>query len=259
MNKPGAPSARRWTRAQLCAQFVAALVISGCTVARPAHREPPAEAPPLPPASGTAWRSVPPAPSGGVLHPRVLEENELGEAAVPASGATPAAPEQVAALAVPTPGAAAPVAPPAAAAVTANEPEPVTRRVGPNTPPNVAAALRLIEDGRQQMNQKNYDQALDRFERAVSIDPVSPYGYYFLARLHYVKKNYDQAVAFTSRAAALVPRTDAAWVARIYSLQGAVFEDAGRYPDARKAYQHAVDADPNNLAARVGIARLSAQ
>ncbi len=109
------------------------------------------------------------------------------------------------------------------------------------------------------MNQKNYDQALDRFERAVSIDPVNPYGYYFLARLHYLKKNYDQAVAFTSRAAALVPRTDTAWLARIYSLQGAVFEDAGRYPDARKAYQRAVDADPNNLAARVGVARLSAQ
>jgi tetratricopeptide (TPR) repeat protein len=42
-------------------------------------------------------------------------------------------------------------------------------------------------------------------------------------------------------------------------LEGAAFEAVGRYPDARKAYQKAVEADPNNLAARVGVARLNPQ
>jgi tetratricopeptide (TPR) repeat protein len=121
----------------------------------------------------------------------------------------------------------------------------------------VAAALRLIEDGRQQMQQGAYDAALDRFERAVAIDPTSAYGYYFLARVHFLRKSYDQAIAFASRAASLTARTDRIWLGRIRSLEAAVFEEVGRYPDARKAYQQALEADPDNLSAQVGIARLS--
>jgi len=137
------------------------------------------------------------------------------------------------------------------------ESESLTSRIGSSTPPNVAAALRLIEDGRQQMNQRRYDQALDRFERSVAIDPSNAYGYYFLAKLNYVMKKYDQAIAFAGRATQLVARGDRIWLARTYGLEGAVYEEVGRYPDARRAYQKAVDADPNNLAARVGMARLS--
>ncbi|MFQ5668314.1 MAG: tetratricopeptide repeat protein [Candidatus Binatia bacterium] len=129
-------------------------------------------------------------------------------------------------------------------------------RIGPATPPNVAAALRLTEDGRQQLNQGRYDRAMDRFERAVAIDPTNAYGYYFLAQWHYLKKHYDQAITFARRAAALSARVDPVWLARAYSLEGAVFEEAGRYPDARKAYRKAMETDPDNLAARVGVARL---
>jgi tetratricopeptide (TPR) repeat protein len=107
------------------------------------------------------------------------------------------------------------------------------------------------------MQQGAYDAALDRFERAVAIDPTSAYGYYFLARVHFLRKSYDQAIAFASRAASLTARTDRIWLGRIRSLEAAVFEEVGRYPDARKAYQQALEADPDNLSAQVGIARLS--
>lgn len=143
------------------------------------------------------------------------------------------------------------------AAPTPAEPEPLVTRINPSTPPNVAAALRLIEEGRKQRAQGRHDKALDAFERAVAIDPTNPYGYYFLAQLHYLNKNYDQAIAFASRAAVLSAKTDRTCLGRVYSLQGAVFEEVGRYPDARKAYKSAVDADPNNVAARVGVGRLA--
>ncbi len=149
-----------------------------------------------------------------------------------------------------------PTATAAAEAAASAEPESLVTHIGPGTAPNTAAALRLIEDGRQQIAKGAYDAALDRLERAVAIDPTNAYGYYFLARVHFLKKDYDQAIAFASRAAALNPRSDRRSLSRIYSLQGAVFEEVGRYPDARKAYQQAVSADPNNLAARVGAARL---
>ncbi len=177
-----------------------------------------------------------------------LEESSIGEAAefTPPPGATAAETPSPTATAVPE------------IAATSAEPESLLTLIKPGTPPNVAAALRLIEDGRQEMAQGKYDAALERFERAVAIDPTNAYGYYFLARVHLLKKDYDQAVAFASRAASLSAHGDAVSQGRIHSLQGAVFEEVGRYPDARRAYQQAIEADPNNLAARVGAARLGA-
>jgi tetratricopeptide (TPR) repeat protein len=188
----------------------------------------------------------------------MLEESAAGEA----PGLTPGpemaggeptptlAPEQLAAL----PNPLMEGAPKNAAS---SEPESLLGLINRTTPPNVAAALRLIEDGRQQVRQGHVDYGLDRFERAVAIDPTNAYGYYFLAQLHYLNKNYDQAIAFASRAAVLSARVAPSWLARVYSLEGAAFEDVGRYPDARKAYEKAVRADPNNLPARVGVARLT--
>jgi len=57
----------------------------------------------------------------------------------------------------------------------------------------------------------------------------------------------------------LSTRTDPGLAARAYSLQGAVYEEVGRYPDARAAYRKALSADAQNLAARVGIARLGGE
>jgi tetratricopeptide (TPR) repeat protein len=129
--------------------------------------------------------------------------------------------------------------------------------IGTSTTPNVAAALRLIEDGRLLLEHERYDQARERFERAVSIDPTSLYGYYFLAQVSYRQQNYAQASAFAGRAAGLAARADPAWQARISALQGAVYEAIGRYPEARQAYQQAMRVDPSNAAARNALARLS--
>jgi Flp pilus assembly protein TadD len=179
--------------------------------------------------------------------PALLEESPIGEA----PELTPPPEAALTTNTLPTPTATPEVG------ATSAEPESLLDHIGRGTPPNVAAALRLTEDGRQQMQQGAYDAALDRFERAVAIDPTNAYGYYFLARVHFLKKKYDQAIAFAGRAASLSGHTDRVFLGRIRSLQGVVFEEVGRYPDARKAYQQAVEADPNNLAAQVGLTRLS--
>ncbi len=124
------------------------------------------------------------------------------------------------------------------------------------TRPNVAASLRLIEDGRTLLVREDYDHALDRIERALAIDPSNAYGYYFLARVHYEKHNYDQTIAFADKAALLSARDDRPWAARAYALQGAAFEAVGRFPDARAVYRKAFAMDPHNGAASAGITRL---
>jgi hypothetical protein len=225
---------------------------------------------PLPrPAPGTRVAASAPTPAGGeraaaaaptpawvrtIAPSKLLEEATIGEEA----GLTPG--PQAPGL-TPTPVAVAALPPQAAGSpdtlASSPELESLLTHIGPTTPPNVAAAMRLVEDGRQQMQQGRYDRALDRFERAVAIDPSNPYGYYFLAQLHFATKKYDQAVAFASRAVVLSARTDHVLLGRSYDLQGAAFEAVGRYPDARKAYEKAIEADPSNVAARLGMARLS--
>lgn len=221
--------------------LVVTLVLSACP-------------PPRPPASSAGHLRA--KPTSTLLRPAAratvaLEERAIGEAPELTPPPTAAPATEAAATTLPTPTATAEVE------ATAPEPESLLKAIGRGTPPNVAAALRLIEDGRQQMQQGAYDAALDRFERAVAIDPTSSHGYYFLARVHLLKKDYDQAIAFASRAASLSAHTDRVYLGRIRSLEGAAFEEVGRYPDARKAYQQAVEADPNNLAAQVGLTRLS--
>lgn len=220
---------------------VSAAVFCACATAR--RRD-------IPRAPAAAPGRTPPAvtlPVPTTTPTRVLEESAIGEAPAFAS------------LPEPTPVPAAPVPESsggAEAGAGESELESMVNRISANTAPNVAAALRLIEDGRRQMREGAYDAALDRLERAVAIDPTSAYGYYFLAQVHFLKKNYDQAVAFASRAASLGRRADPAFRGRIYNLQGAVFEQVGRYPDARRAYQQALMADPQNVPARVALARL---
>ena len=228
------------------------MVLSACTV-QPRARSVAVAAPTPKRVQRAEATPATPEQRATIAPPTLLEEGTVGERGeltpAPAAQPTPT-PEQVAAL---PPQAAAPVEAPA----TASEPESLLTHIDPKTPPNVAAALRLIEDGRQQMNQSRYDRALDRFERGLAVDPSNAYGYYFLAQLHFQMKKYDQAVAFASRAVVLSARTDRLLMGRSYGLQGAAFEAVGRYPDARKAYEKAIEADPNNLAARVGVARLN--
>ena len=213
-----------------------------------------ASAPTPPKAKHAAAATPTPEWVGTIAPPKLLEEGMIGAA----PGLTPA-PQAPAPIPTPAQLAALPPAAPAAPGAVATSPdlESLLTHIGPTTPPNVAAALRLIEDGRQQMQQGRYDRALDRFERALAIDPSNAYGYYFLAQLHFETKKYDQAVAFASRAVVLSARTDHVLLGRAYGLQGAAFEAVGRYPDARKAYEKAIEADPANVAARLGMTRLN--
>ncbi|HVN87910.1 MAG TPA: tetratricopeptide repeat protein [Candidatus Binatia bacterium] len=145
---------------------------------------------------------------------------------------------------------------PIAAAGTPTEVPSLVTRINNTTAPNVAAALRLVEEGRGLLDRQSYDPAQDRFERALAIDPTNAYGYYFLARLHVEKRNYGQAIAFADKSAVLAARDDKPLSARAYVLQGEVFEQVGRFPDARTAYRRALAADPSSSLAQSGMARV---
>lgn len=124
------------------------------------------------------------------------------------------------------------------------------------TPPQVAAATRLVHEGRAQLADGRDDVALETLERAISVDPSNAYAYYFLAELHFRQDSYEQAAAFADRAALLSARLQGTWLTRSYALQGQALEAAGHLADARSAYERALRADRRNQTAQAGLARV---
>jgi hypothetical protein len=211
-----------------------ALALAGCTPARP----------PVPLDSPEDRRAAPPhktpvaAPEAEKVRDPLIEEDLPAEAPPPS----------------PEPG--GPVVGAAEHGLTMAPPS-VLGTITPGTAPNVAAATRLTDGARARMAAGDYPAALEQLERAIAVDPSNTYAYYFLAELHLHHQTYDQAIAFADRAAALSRGGAPEWSSRAFTLQGNAFEAAGRFADARAAYERALTAAPHNLAARSGLARLS--
>ncbi len=240
--------------------LVVALVCAGCA-AREVKRTPPPRPKTQPVDPYTAWQQRPSEPVGTptaypVANTPAIRESEIRQPTgvvlptdkIPEGEPTPKPTGTKANAEIhPTPE--------VVAAIPRSES--LLPRIKPETPGNQAAALHLVDEGRQLIDQKRYDQAGERLERAVSIDPTNAYGYYYLAQLKYLRKDYSQAVAFAQRSVALSSRLDRGWQSRANTLQAEIFEEVGRYRDARAAYTKAMQLDPTNLSARVGAARVS--
>lgn len=242
----------KWMTARLLAITFFSVALAACAATEPVRRPRPQRQPPND--FNAAWQQRPPLTPSAVPTPTAspaLRESEIAPRGVVIPDDTGMMQEEV-----PTP--APKQAPTEEPAVVASIPksESLLPRIKSGTPANQAAALRLIEQGRVLADQHQFDRATEALERAVSIDPSNAYGYYYLAHVNYLQKDYKQAVAFVSRSISLA-RSDRPWLSRSYTLQAEIFEEIGRFPDARSAYNRALQADPTNLSARVGAARVS--
>jgi len=140
---------------------------------------------------------------------------------------------------------------------SSGEPMPILAAIGPQTPPASAASLRLTDRGRQCLAEDDTRGALDVLEKAVKLDPNNGRAYYWLAQVHFREGRYDQAAAFADKASLLLANSDPASASQAYAFKAMVFEQVGRYGDARKAYQQAIAFNSSNVAAQAGLSRLA--
>ena len=123
--------------------------------------------------------------------------------------------------------------------------------------PQDLVALHFVEVGKSLLEQGDVERAREQFERAASVAPLQPYGYYFLGRVAFTRGDHKQALAFLRKAELSFAPGDRVWLGETIDLQGAIYEELGNYAQARTSYQRCLHLVPTNLKALSALARLS--
>lgn len=135
---------------------------------------------------------------------------------------------------------------------------PLLAMITPETPPRSALSLRLAEEGRKLLEQREYRKGLNQLERAISLDSRNRYAYYYLAEAHYALAHYRQSLNFleiTQPHFAAEPQ----WLAQVVALRGRNYESLGFFERADENYLEALALDPQNRVALEGITRIESK
>ena len=118
-----------------------------------------------------------------------------------------------------------------------------------------AAARRIVERARAAFQEGRPEDTAELLERAIALDGGFAESYVLLAELHLTQGGNEIALAFLDRAQQLAADSPAL-LAEIESLRGTVLEELGRREAARDAYERALSMAPDNVRARLGLARV---
>ncbi|MBM4242596.1 MAG: tetratricopeptide repeat protein [Deltaproteobacteria bacterium] len=132
--------------------------------------------------------------------------------------------------------------------------DPLTRLVTQGTSSRDAAALKLGERARTELESGTTDEAFELLDTAIESSPKLQPLYVLRARAFIAEGNAEMARVDLDRAAALPAPT--AWVAEAAAMRGAVFEVQGNKPEAIVAYRRALKLFPGNLTAKDALKRL---
>lgn len=118
----------------------------------------------------------------------------------------------------------------------------LTAGIGRGTPARRAAALRVGESGRQLLQAGRYDEAVDRLQAALALEP-NPYLYYYLALAHFHRGNHLASVEFLDAAHAWLS-LDPEWMSAV----GALREENARALEALAAEERKGASEPKPAA-----------
>ena len=87
--------------------------------------------------------------------------------------------------------------------------------------PRRSASLEVVARGKEMMQRGAFDQALQTFQEAATLDGSNGIAYYYIARTHYELMNFEQAMGILDRAESLLAHS-AAWLMSCDSLRDAI-------------------------------------
>jgi tetratricopeptide (TPR) repeat protein len=95
-----------------------------------------------------------------------------------------------------------------------------------------------------QARKKDYDAAEAAYKKALEINPSSADAYSGLATLYNMQKKFDQAAEASAQAQKLSGGAAGGGSASTVFNQGVIAWNAGKIPEAKKAFEQAVQLDP---------------
>lgn len=133
--------------------------------------------------------------------------------------------------------------------------DPLSRLVTDNTSSRDAAALKLGDRARVELDSGTTDEAFQLLDTAIESAPKLQPLYVLRAKAFLAEGNADMARADLERAAALPAPTP--WIAEAAAMRGAAFEVQGNKTEAIAAYRRALKIFPGNLTAKDALKRLA--
>ncbi|MFH1016682.1 MAG: tetratricopeptide repeat protein [Pseudomonadota bacterium] len=121
--------------------------------------------------------------------------------------------------------------------------------------PTRAASMRIVEFGREELNQLRFERAANQFSKAIEIDASNPFAYFYLGLTRLQTKRLSQAADFFGRAADLFV-TFPEWKSEALAYRGECLEKMNMLEAARKVYQRAIGVDSANNRAHMGLTRI---
>jgi tetratricopeptide (TPR) repeat protein len=128
-------------------------------------------------------------------------------------------------------------------------------KITSSTPPQRAASLRLAEDGKRLLEARDYPRALNRLEKSLDIDSTNAYGYFYLAKAHYLTERYKESLNFLDVAESRLSG-EPFWLAEVHALRGENFRALGMPDRAEQSYAKALTINSGNRTAVEAMSRL---
>lgn len=92
--------------------------------------------------------------------------------------------------------------------------------------PKREASLKMVEMGKEYLEKKELDKAVQTFQEAVNIDYENGVAYFFLAKALYLSRSFEDALGLLERAEALLAAYPD-WLEEIYRLRFLIGEGKG--------------------------------
>jgi tetratricopeptide (TPR) repeat protein len=114
-----------------------------------------------------------------------------------------------------------------------------------DAPAHRAASLRLAAEGYRALRGGKFEDAEDRLEKALSVDPRNPFCYLYLAEIRSREGETRQAIILLHQAEVLF-QGHPYWLGEVYTREGRYWEALDSWDEARAAYSKALQHNPWN-------------
>jgi len=118
-----------------------------------------------------------------------------------------------------------------------------------NASPQRAASFRIAAEGLQALAARRYQEAEDRLERALTLDPRNPFCYLHLAEIRFRAGDPEQALLLLHQAEVHF-QGHPYWLSEVFTRKGLYLEALRSPAEARRSYRKALEHNPWNEAPR---------